>query len=137
MSGTYSDPKGHERHVPGKVDHAPDPSKDVLVDGNGSPTKIGTETLMNGDPGEDTRGVGQENISAKPVGGPDKSEPIEADRGPRRVSALARQGRQHIIDRRQATGLQEGDPNNKPATSNVREQRQYPEGNTPKVGSAD
>lgn len=67
MSGTGSDPKDTHWHIPGKVEHAPELSNEVLVDGNGSPTKIGTNTLVNGEPGDDARGVGQVNISATPV----------------------------------------------------------------------
>lgn len=72
MSGTYNDPKDRHWHVPGKVDHSPDASRDVLIDGNGNPTKIGIETLVNGEPGDQTRGTGQVNISATPVRDPDR-----------------------------------------------------------------
>lgn len=40
---------------------------DYLVDENGNPTPISTETVSKGDPAELLRGVGQENITARPA----------------------------------------------------------------------
>ena len=80
MSATGKDPKDTDWHVPGKVDHSPQDTKDVLVDGNNQPTKIGINTLVNGEPGDQTRGVGQVNISAKPVAIPGENySPPEPD----------------------------------------------------------
>lgn len=134
MSGTYSDPKGHKWHVPGKVDHAPDPAKDVLVDGNGSPTKIGTEMLSNGSAGEDTRGVGQVNISAMPVRQEERHRDPASD-DPHASDAGSVHG-QPVHDERQPNTGQADGSSNLSATSNVRQQRQYPDGNKPKPDSA-
>lgn len=45
----------------------PDKARDHLVDENANPTPISTDTVSNGDPAELLRGVGQENITAKPA----------------------------------------------------------------------
>lgn len=138
MSGTYSDPKGHKRHIPGKVDHDADTARDVLVDGNGSPTKIGTEMLSNGAAGEDTRGVDQVNISAMPVRqeerhrDPTSDDPNASDRG----STGAEHGKPVHNERQPNTGQADGS-GNLSATSNVRQQRQYPDGNKPKPDVAE
>ncbi|MGI4818682.1 MAG: hypothetical protein ACRYFE_09180 [Janthinobacterium lividum] len=76
MSGTGNDLKGTHWHVPGKVDHTAQTSSNRLVDGNGNPTKIGANTLVNGDPGDAARGIGQDNISEIPVAIPGKAYPV-------------------------------------------------------------
>ena len=132
MSGTYSDPKGHKWHTPGKVDHDPNPPKDVLEDGNGSPTKIGTETLVNGHSGENTRGLDQVNISATPVQQTDRHNDLtQTDHTAPDDGSTGQTGHLAIVDERLAKGLKDDDPNNKPAPSYEREQRQYPEGHRP------
>jgi len=137
MSGTYSDPKGHKRHIPGKVDHAPDLAKDVLVDGNGNPTKIGTEMLSNGAAGEDTRGVGQVNISAPPVRQEERhSDPAMGNHDVSVAGSESLPHSQPVQDERQPNTGHADSSSYLSETSNVRQQRQYPDGNKPKPDPA-
>lgn len=74
MSGTGSDPERAKNwHIPGKVDHEGQTAGPVLVDQNGSRTKSQTSTLVNGDPGDSARGVGQENITERSFPGIEKT----------------------------------------------------------------
>ena len=120
MSGTYGDPKGSKWHTPGKVDHSTHSTKDVLVDGNNNPTKIGIETLENGDAGEQSRGVGQVNISAEPPA----NIPSEAS-----IRDHPERGADSKDERLATRGAQ--DRNAPPPLTVEREQRQYSEGNKP------
>jgi|GEM_PF-1912142 len=138
MSGTYSDPKGHKREIPGKVDHDADPAKDVLVDGNGNPTKIGTEMLSNGTAGEDTRGVDQVNLSAMTGLQEERNRDPASDNPNASNSGSA--GAQHgkpVHDERQPNTGQADGSSNLSATYNLRQQRQYPDGNKPKPDVAE
>lgn len=138
MSGTYSDPKGYKRHIPGKVDHDADSAKDVLVDGNGNPTKIGAEMLSNGDAGEDTRGVDQVNISAMPMRQEERHrDPASDDPNASDIGPMGAELGQPVHDERQPNTGQVDGSGNLSETSNVRQQRQYPEGNKPKPDVAE
>lgn len=133
MSGTYSDPENHKWHIPGKVDHDADPAKDVLVDGNGNPTKIGSEILSNGAAGEDTRGVGQVNISADQVRSAERHiAPASDDPNASDTGSTGKVHGEPVQDERQPNNGQADGSSSLSATSNVRQQRQYPEGNKPK-----
>lgn len=121
MSGTYSDPKGSKWHTPGKVDYSPS-SKEVLVDGNNRPTKIGAEVLKNGNLGEATRGDDQIVIAPTP-----RAE--ASDKTPPKQSAP----KSPIKDER----LDTSDAKNSKTQTELtpeREQRQYPDGNEPNSG---
>jgi len=132
MPGTYCDPKGHKWHVPGKVDHDADPSQEVLVDGNGRATKIGTDSLQNGDSGESSRGLDQVNISAMSVGHthPSASQ-IQHDHNEMGSEASEQSQHQRTLDERQPPPRQEGLLSKEMTTSVERQQRQYPDGNKP------